>query len=119
MKKLPTLAALVALTSLSAFAQDKPEAKPEAKAEAKPEAKAEAKPKDEAKKADKPKPSREEQFKKLDKDGNGSLSIDEFRGKREASQAEAAFKALDTNGDGAVSLDEYVAGAQKKPKKKE
>ncbi len=115
MKKLPTLAALVALTSLSAFAQDKPEDKPEAK----PEAKAEAKPKDEAKKADRPKLTREEQFKKLDKDGNGSLSIDEFRGKAEASKVEAAFKALDTNGDGAVSLEEYVAGPQKKTKKKE
>ena len=113
MKQLSTLAALIALTSLSAFAEDKPEAKPEAK----PDAKAEpAKPAADAK-PEKPKMTPEERFKKLDKDGDGKLSIDEFRGKKEASEAEEAFKKLDANGDGAISLEEFSAGGQKKKKK--
>lgn len=121
MKKLSTLAALLALTSLSTFAEDKPESKPDAKPEAKAEVKADAKKEDkpaEGSKPEKPKMTPEERFKKLDKDANGSLSIDEFRGKKEASEVEEAFKALDTNGDGAVTLEEYLAGAQKKGKKK-
>jgi len=113
MKQLSTLAALIALTSLSAFAEDKPEAKPEAKAETKSEP---AKPAADAK-PEKPKPTPEDRFKKLDKDGNGSLSLDEFRGKKEASEVEEAFKKLDTNGDGAISLEEFLAGSQKKKKK--
>ena len=113
MKQLSTLAALIALTSLSAFAEEKPEAKPEAKAETKAES---AKPAAAAK-PERPKQTPEERFKNLDKDGNGSLSIDEFRGKKEVSAVEAAFKKLDTNGDGALSLEEFSAGGQKKKKK--
>jgi hypothetical protein len=117
MKKLSTLAVLLALTSFSAFAEDKPEAKADAKPEAKADAKKDEKPAGEAK-PEKPKPTPEERFKKLDKDGNGSLSLDEFRGKKEAAEAGEAFKAMDTNGDGSISLEEFLAGAQKAPKKK-
>jgi hypothetical protein len=53
----------------------------------------------------------------MDKDGNGSLSLEEFRGKKEAEAASEAFKKLDTNGDGSLSLEEFSASAKKRDKK--
>ena len=111
MKEFSTLAAILALSSLSAFAEDKPEAKPAEK----PAAETPAKPA--ADKKDKPKVSPEERFKKLDKDGDGSLSIDEFRGKKTADEAAEAFKKLDANGDGKITLEEFTAPQGKKKKK--
>jgi hypothetical protein len=110
MKEFTTLAALLALTSLSAFAEDKPEAKP---AET-PAAESPAKP--EGDKKNKPKPSPQERFKKLDKNGDGFLSIDEFRGKKTAEEAAEAFKKMDTDGDGKISLEEFSAPQPKKKK---
>ena len=56
-------------------------------------------------------------FKRLDKDGDGKLSIDEYRGRKEASEVEAKFKELDKDGDGKLSMEEYSARAGKAPKK--
>jgi hypothetical protein len=74
------------------------------------------------KKPEKPRPTPEETMKKLDKDGDGALSHDEFLApatKRPEikDRLEARFKALDKNADGKVSLDELKAGAQRGQKK--
>lgn len=58
-------------------------------------------------------------FKKLDKDGNGMLTLDEYKGKAEGKKADAAekrFKKLDKDENGSVSLDEFKAGVPKKKK---
>jgi Ca2+-binding EF-hand superfamily protein len=50
----------------------------------------------------------EEQFKKLDKDGDGQLTLDEFKGRRaEGKMAEELFKILDKNEDGKVCIEEF------------
>lgn len=56
----------------------------------------------------------------FDKDGDGSLSVQEYTAylaasKEDASQAEARFKTLDANGDGKVSSGEFMRGQPKKP----
>jgi Ca2+-binding EF-hand superfamily protein len=59
----------------------------------------------------------DEAFKKMDKDGDGKLSLAEFKGKREgdkATKAEATFKAKDKDADGFLSLEEFKAGGKKK-----
>ena len=68
--------------------------------------------------ADKPKPTPEEAFKRLDKNSDGKLDLAEFKGKRDgdkAAAAEKAFKSRDKDGDGFLTLEEYKAGI--KPKK--
>jgi Ca2+-binding EF-hand superfamily protein len=68
--------------------------------------------------ADKPKkeaPNPAEAFKKMDKDGDGSVSEAEFVGKKTgemADKAKAAFAKRDANKDGKLSLEEFT------PKKK-
>jgi Ca2+-binding EF-hand superfamily protein len=60
----------------------------------------------------------EKMFKKKDADGNGSLSLEEFKTgmpEKALPKADARFKKLDTNGDGQLSLDEFKAGMGKKP----
>lgn len=56
----------------------------------------------------------EEFFKKLDSNGDGGISLDEFkagpRAQKDPSKAEERFKQLDTNGDGKLSLEELKAG---------
>lgn len=69
----------------------------------------------------------EEMFKKLDTNGDGSVSKDEWMAgpmaKRDAAKGEERFKSLDKNGDGKLSLEEFKAGGGKKggdaPKKPE
>jgi hypothetical protein len=118
MKAISSLVAVLALAAAPAFAQDKPGAKPEEKPAAAEPAKAADAPKPaEPAKEKKPQPFPEERFKKMDKDGNGSLSVEEFRGKKEAEAAAEAFKKLDANGDGAVSLEEFSAAGKKREKK--
>ena len=53
----------------------------------------------------------------MDKDGNGSLSLEEFRGKREGEAAAEAFKKLDKDGNGSLSLEEFSASGKKREKK--
>jgi hypothetical protein len=48
-------------------------------------------------------------FDQADADGNGALSLEEFRTLHELRE-EAIFNHLDTNGDGLVSADELAAG---------
>lgn len=62
-------------------------------------------------------PSPEEMFKRLDKDGNGSVSKEEFMAspgaKKDAAKAEERFGKMDKNKDGSLSKDEMT------PKKKD
>lgn len=62
-------------------------------------------------------------FKRLDKNSDGKLSLEEFtsRARKEEAKARAEkrFKVLDKNSDGSVSLEEFKAGAKKKKKKGE
>ena len=63
--------------------------------------------------ADKPKASAEDKFKKLDTNGDGKLSMDEFKaGQKDATKAEAAFKKMDKDNDGFLTLEEYKAGME-------
>lgn len=59
----------------------------------------------------KPRSSLEERFKQLDKDGNKSLSLDEFKGapwfKDRPDRAEKAFKAMDADNDGKLTFEEF------------
>ena len=58
-------------------------------------------------------PTPEQVLKKFDTNGDGFLSLDEFKARPMAQKypaaAEAIFKKIDTNGDGKVSLDEMKA----------
>lgn len=64
----------------------------------------------------KPKPTPEEMFKRRDKNSDGFLSWDEFKGKLEGDKlaaAEKQFKAKDTNSDMKLSLEEFKAKVKK------
>lgn len=67
------------------------------------------------------KPDAEMMFKRLDKDGNGALTVEEFLGKREGEKADKArevFKKLDKDQNGTVSLKEFKERPMRKPKPK-
>lgn len=70
-----------------------------------------AKPKKPGKGGDKPKAEPEAVFKKLDKDSNASLSLDEFkaspRAQKDPAKAEEMFKKMDKDSDGKVTLEEF------------
>jgi Ca2+-binding EF-hand superfamily protein len=54
-------------------------------------------------------------FKKMDTNGDGKLSFEEFSAKKEnKDMAEKAFKAKDKDGDKALCLEEFKAPPQKK-----
>lgn len=58
----------------------------------------------------------EDVFKKLDKNGDGKVTLDEFRafpGIKDKEAAAKAFKKADANSDGALSLDEFRDWAEK------
>lgn len=57
-------------------------------------------------------------FKRMDKDSDGKLTLEEFKGKKTGdmlAKAETQFKKLDKDSDGKVTLEEFKAG--RKPKK--
>ncbi|KAK0410585.1 hypothetical protein QR680_005212 [Steinernema hermaphroditum] len=58
----------------------------------------------------------EESFKRIDSDGDGSLSFDEFlrMSKTFSDKSDAEFKEVDTNGDGKVVVDELKAFEKKR-----
>jgi len=69
--------------------------------------------------AQKAKAEPEELFKRMDKNSDGKLSADEFKGKRDGDKADkalAAFKKMDKDNDGFLTLEEFKAGAGKKKK---
>ncbi len=52
----------------------------------------------------------EAQFKKMDKDSDGKVTLEEFVGKKDgekADKAKAAFAKLDKNSDGSLTLEEF------------
>jgi Ca2+-binding EF-hand superfamily protein len=58
----------------------------------------------------------EEVFKKLDKNGDGKVSKDEFQahpGIKNKEAAAKAFKSADTDGDGLLTLDEFRDWAER------
>ena len=69
----------------------------------------------------------EKMFKKLDKDGNGSISLEEYKALAKGDDAKAEklekkFKKLDADGNGSLSMEEMAKGAGKgggKKKKKD
>jgi len=68
--------------------------------------------------AGKPKMNPEEAFKKLDKDGNGSVSKEEFlaspQGKKDVVKAGEMFSKKDKNSDGSLSKEEFIVAPKKK-----
>ena len=119
LRSLPTFAAIVALSSVASFAQDKAEPKAEPKADAKAETKAPDAPAPAA--PAKPKLTPEERFKKMDANCDGALSLEEFLGKAKPdakAAKEEEFKKLDKDGNGSLSLEEFVAGATRGKKNK-
>lgn len=68
----------------------------------------------------KKKPDAAARFKKMDKDGDGKLSLEEFIGKREGEKKEAAekvFNRKDKDSDGSLTVEEFSATPKKKKKK--
>jgi Ca2+-binding EF-hand superfamily protein len=62
-------------------------------------------------------PNAEKQFQKKDVDGDGLLSLEEFKAgmpEKMVTRADVRFKKLDTNGDGKLTLEEFRAGMQPK-----
>jgi len=114
-KSITSILAVVALGSAFAVADDKPAAP--ATGDGKPATTAPAATPDAT--AAKPKPDFEAQFKKLDTNGDGKISKEEFLASKHAqkdpAKAEAQFKKLDKDGDGFLTLEEFSArGGHKK-----
>lgn len=64
-------------------------------------------------------PSPEEIFKGLDKDGNGTVNLGEFKGgrmgQRDPAKAEEIFKKMDKDANGELTFDEFKAGRPQRP----
>lgn len=111
MKSITSILALLAVGTTLALADDKP-ANPPA-GDAKPAAPA-------AGDAAKPKRDPAEVFKKLDTNGDGKVSLEEFKagpaGKKDPAKAEEIFKKKDKDNDGFLTLEEFSAHGGKKNK---
>jgi hypothetical protein len=111
MKSIPAILAVLAFSAV-AYADDKPATT--APATATPTAATPAA-------GEKKHKSPEEVFKKLDTDGDGFISLEEFKASPQAqkdpAKAEERFKKMDTNGDGKVSLEEFKAAREAHAKK--
>ncbi|HSI14479.1 MAG TPA: EF-hand domain-containing protein [Chthoniobacter sp.] len=116
MKSITSVLALLAVGTTLALADDKPAAPPAG--DGKPATTAPAAPA--AGDAAKPKRDPAEVFKKLDTNGDGKISLDEFKagpqGKKDPAKAEEIFKKKDKDGDGFLSLEEFSAHGEKKAK---
>jgi len=111
MKSITSILAALALgTTLATAADEKPAAP--AAGDAKPAAPAAA--------DAKPKRDPAEVFKKLDANGDGKVSLEEFKagpaGKKDPAKAEEIFKKKDKDGDGFLTLEEFSAPGGKKNK---
>jgi Ca2+-binding EF-hand superfamily protein len=73
------------------------------------------------KKGDKTPPTPEEAFKKLDKDNDGSVTLDEFKasghGKKDPAKAEGIYKKMDKDSNSKLTLEEFKAHGPKPGKK--
>ena len=54
----------------------------------------------------------EEAFKKMDKNGDGSVTTEEFR-EAQSAELEARFKGMDANNDGKVTQEEFKGALEK------
>lgn len=101
MKSITSLLAVLAVGSTLALADDKPAAPaaPAAGADATAPAK--------------PKRDPAESFKKLDANGDGKLTLEEFlagpQGKKDPDKAKAYFQKLDKDNTGSITLEQWVA----------
>jgi hypothetical protein len=114
MKSITSLLAVLAIGSTLALADDKPAAP--AGGDTKPAAPTAPAAGD----AGKPKHDPAEVFKKLDTNGDGKISLEEFlagpAGKKDQEKAKETFKKKDKDGDGFLSLEEFSAHGEKKAK---
>jgi isopentenyl diphosphate isomerase/L-lactate dehydrogenase-like FMN-dependent dehydrogenase len=111
MKSIPAILAALALSAV-VYAEDKPAA-PAAPADATAPAAATPTPK--------PRKPAEEVFKKLDTNGDGVLSLEEYKASPQAqkdpAKAEERYKKMDKTGDGKVTLEEFKAAYEAHGKK--
>lgn len=119
MKSITSILAIVAVSTTFALADDKPApaADPAAPAPATTPATTTTPAAPETTPA-KPKHDPAEVFKKLNKAGDGKLTLEEFLASKHAQQdpdkAKAQFKKLDKDGKGFVTLEEFSAAREKK-----